>query len=1284
MKNIVERTRNHKFIPYLSFIITTALVVLFSTAQQTYSSPEFAENDGNLQDGGDTENEDSGLFTAVTRPSSSQLPNDPIARSRFVTINENARSALPTNPDYAVQQIKHLNLFEDVILTAELDRIEVNRSGSYSWIGHVAGAEFSDVILVINGPYLTGHITTSTGTYNITPVTGNIHRIAEINSSAILTGEDDSVKVEIPEEDNPITLAPQASDDGSVIDVMIVYTDDAVAAHGLPILQSWIELYIAYTNQAYINSNIAQRISLVHTQEVAYTEPGDLDPALDDLKNTSHPELGVVHTWRNTYHADLVLMLVNDDGSGSCGGLASVPVTITPGFESSSFGTMEACSFGASVFAHELGHNMGSNHDWYVDADITPFTYAHGYVDTTNKFRTIMSYNNRCGNLGISCREIVYFANPSLNFAGNPTGIPDSAPSNCTTDSHPDTECQADVRQTFNNTNSNSAIFRSSQITWIGNNNNWHDASNWVTNEGPPSGTTPVNRVPRDIDNVLIPTTPTGGNFPTISANTNVRDVTIQTGATLNMTAGTLNVYGNWEETGTGALNASGGTVVFKGTLPQTITSNSTLLKGRAALTSSIFNNVQIGDGGSTFVTLNSNIDVNGNLTIQGRATLKAGSNNIKVAGNWSDQSGIGFLPGSSTVVFDGTTQSADKIASATIYSENFNGSSSDQCGTTLPPLWDSEKSAGFGVVWCGTASFAPGTIAYWDDTPDGWAYSPALQLAIGVTYQLQYKYRVYFSGSDTFNAYLSSEASSASMLNTTPIHSATGSGTQQTATVQFTVPSDGTYFLGFRSQGSNTGAIDDVIVTGIGKLTFNNITVASGTTSFSKNLNVNGNLVTNSGATANLGSNEAFIEGTVINNGTLQQTRDISDGSGNTTYDFLILTNAAQSVTKYYGAQLTPDGGQPLGSTIVQVSGHQNCTSNAADPLIQRCFNIAPTSAQSATIKYWFVDAERNGQTQNQLNVWDYNNMAWVQVGTTASYGANCLSDTTCWLEWTGIDTFSPMVAGSGAAPTGTPGGSTCAAPGAVTTLAASRTGTTVNLNWTGSGADVYEIHRKVNDPYFTPGASTLVTTIAGTSYPDPGKLGNPPMNYSYVVVAKNNCGGGMTAVPSNRVGEFDFGIVPGSGGGPQTYIYNDQPAGGVAITDLTCDGGEIVRTFSVGDTFTISDLNVGFNANHTWRGDIRVTLQSPTGTLKQLIADISDNDENYDILLDGDSGGAIDSGSADDTDMPYYDRTVMQALLDDFDGEAGNGTWTLRICDNAGGDTGTYNHSRLVFTGN
>lgn len=88
---------------------------------------------------------------------------------------------------------------------------------------------------------------------------------------------------------------------------------------------------------------------------------------------------------------------------------------------------------------------------------------------------------------------------------------------------------------------------------------------------------------------------------------------------------------------------------------------------------------------------------------------------------------------------------------------------------------------------------------------------------------------------------------------------------------------------------------------------------------------------------------------------------------------------------------------------------------------------------------------------------------------------------------------------------------------------------GTTARLSWAAaSGAAEYRLYRDLN-PYFTPSDLAYQTTTA-LSYDDAGAVGDPAENHFYVV--KSACGNGFTGAGSNRVGEFDFSLVPGSSG--------------------------------------------------------------------------------------------------------------------------------------------------------
>ena len=121
------------------------------------------------------------------------------------------------------------------------------------------------------------------------------------------------------------------------------------------------------------------------------------------------------------------------------------------------------------------------------------------------------------------------------------------------------------------------------------------------------------------------------------------------------------------------------------------------------------------------------------------------------------------------------------------------------------------------------------------------------------------------------------------------------------------------------------------------------------------------------------------------------------------------------------------------------------------------------------------------------------------------------------------------------------------------------------------------------------------------------------------------------------------------------------------------------------VDDYFTVNDLNVEFTAAHADRGQIQVKLTAPDGTTRIIIATSADTWNNYDITLDGDSGGALNDVSDDNTATPI-DRTVQQTLLNDFDGKNAHGHWTMTICDNTFNATGTaqlFIQARLVFDG-
>ncbi len=176
------------------------------------------------------------------------------------------------------------------------------------------------------------------------------------------------------------------------------------------------------------------------------------------LQDTSDGVFNAIDTARDVYYADLVALII--DNSSSCG------IGYLNSSASSAFSVTErTCVTGNFSFAHELGHNMGAHHEWYID-DTTgdPDAYSKAFVNVTDGWRTIMSSNTLCYDQGVSCQRLQYWSNPNVTYADDPMGIISTGPTNCMVhQTSPDpSSCAADNRMRLNNTCLNVANFRDS------------------------------------------------------------------------------------------------------------------------------------------------------------------------------------------------------------------------------------------------------------------------------------------------------------------------------------------------------------------------------------------------------------------------------------------------------------------------------------------------------------------------------------------------------------------------------------------------------------------------------------------------------------------------------------------------------------------------------------------------------------------------------------------------------------------------------------------------------
>lgn len=133
----------------------------------------------------------------------------------------------------------------------------------------------------------------------------------------------------------------------------------------------------------------------------------------------------------------------------------------------------------------------------------------------------------------------------------------------------------------------------------------------------------------------------------------------------------------------------------------------------------------------------------------------------------------------------------------------------------------------------------------------------------------------------------------------------------------------------------------------------------------------------------------------------------------------------------------------------------------------------------------------------------------------------------------------------------------------------------------------------------------------------------------------------------------------------------YTNNTTGAINGT-TTCGGNERVRTFAIPLSFTVADVDLAFQATHTWRGDIQLTLQSPLGTRVELISPITTaagNVDNYNIIFDDGASTLVNTGSHAGPDTvtapPFGQRVRPSNPLSVFNNEPANGTWRLEICD-------------------
>ncbi|MGY3265998.1 reprolysin-like metallopeptidase [Lysobacter sp. HA35] len=251
------------------------------------------------------------------------------------------------------------------------------------------------------------------------------------------------------------TSAAAASVASTTVDLVLGYTTGfANRLGGQSQANTRLNNIVDFANQGYQNSGIDGRVRLVNTVQVDYVDNTDNDQALYDLtgydcsgtgacvRRTVPASLQPLRSARDQYGADVVSLvrIFDNDTNKSCGvgwilGGGQKPITSADeawamSIVSDSNGRDPNSSFPSGGYvcrdetlAHEMGHNMGAQHDvatakgdnGVLDAnEYGRFAYSFGYKSDANggNFYTIMAYGEKLQ------QDYRLFSNPRITACG--------------------------------------------------------------------------------------------------------------------------------------------------------------------------------------------------------------------------------------------------------------------------------------------------------------------------------------------------------------------------------------------------------------------------------------------------------------------------------------------------------------------------------------------------------------------------------------------------------------------------------------------------------------------------------------------------------------------------------------------------------------------------------------------------------------------------------------------------------------------------------------------------
>ena len=344
-----------------------------------------------------------------------------------------------------------LDLFPDVSYTAVLDRFTRSATGG-TWTGRIAGVPLSSAVFVAVDGALSGHVSSPLGEFVLTRDGAGGYVIQQVAPDAF-PQEDDAVIPPVGLRDDAGGILPPEAQSGpadarrAIVDVLVAYTTPAAAAvGGAAQMAANIQVMAALADTALRNAGTGG-LRIVGTVEVDFAASSDTLETIRALQNPSDGVLDELHATRAAVQADVVTLVM--EASDNCGRGYMLQSPARPSDKAWAFNVVDEDCITGYTFAHEVGHNLGLDHDWYVGAGDGFRSSSNGYVSLPGRFRTIMAYWDHCSDSGVWCPRITAYSNPRNPHGGFPTGVHIGTNLGCTAWNLNNPQCDADAVNTL-------------------------------------------------------------------------------------------------------------------------------------------------------------------------------------------------------------------------------------------------------------------------------------------------------------------------------------------------------------------------------------------------------------------------------------------------------------------------------------------------------------------------------------------------------------------------------------------------------------------------------------------------------------------------------------------------------------------------------------------------------------------------------------------------------------------------------------------------------------------